>query len=74
MYLDLSMAMVSPESLTVLFSKCYRLKKISLEHVAIDDTVLIALSQNKDLEVLNLAMVEGLAEKGLTCLFNSSCK
>ncbi|XP_018335639.1 S-phase kinase-associated protein 2 [Agrilus planipennis] len=73
LYLDLSMAHISTESLVMLFSRCYRLKKLSLEHVQVDDDVMLALSLNTDLEILNLAMVEGLQLDGLKYLL-SSCQ
>lgn len=73
MFLDLSMSYIIPESLVMLFNKCQRLKKVSLEHVPLDDEVLIALSGNKDIEVINFAMCEGIKEKGLEYLL-SNCR
>ncbi|KAB0795108.1 hypothetical protein PPYR_11947 [Photinus pyralis] len=64
LYLDLSMATINQEALTMLFSKCRRLKKLSLEHVPVDNNVLFALSRNRELEILNLAMVEGITLEG----------
>lgn len=68
LYLDLSMAYILPESLAMLFSKCRRLKKLSLENVPVNDDVLIALSGNKDIEVINFAMSTGIQEDGLKYL------
>ncbi|CAG9819243.1 unnamed protein product [Phaedon cochleariae] len=65
LYLDLSMSFISPQSLTILFSMCRRLKKLSLENVPVNDDVLIALSANKDIEVVNFAMVTGMMDDGL---------
>lgn len=73
MYLDLSMASISKACLSELLSKCYRLKKISLEHVPVNDEVIRALSKSKDLEVINLAMAEGITTDGMKCLL-SSCR
>lgn len=73
LYLDLTMAEIAKESLTDLLNKCYRLKKISLEHVCIDDGVLQALCNSKDIEVINLAMAEGITKEGMTYLL-SSCR
>lgn len=73
LYLDLSMAHISATSLTMLFNKCRRLKKLSLEHVNVDDEVLIALSKNKELEILNLAMADGLQHDGISHLL-TNCK
>ncbi|CAH1973859.1 unnamed protein product [Acanthoscelides obtectus] len=71
LYLDLSMASICTESLTVLLSKCNRLKKLSLENVAVNDAALIALSANKDLEVINMAMCQGVMEDGLKYLLTN---
>ncbi|XP_063921795.1 S-phase kinase-associated protein 2 [Zophobas morio] len=68
MYLDLTMATIAPSSLTIIFNKCRRLKKLSLETVPVSDNVLVALSANKDLEVLNLAMASGINVGGLKAL------
>lgn len=73
LYLDLSMASISKQTLTELFLKCDRLKKVSLELVNVDAEVMFALSQNSNIEVLNLTMVEGLDETGFRYLL-SSCK
>ncbi|CAH0555512.1 unnamed protein product [Brassicogethes aeneus] len=70
-YLDLSMAYISTETLAVLFGKCRRLKKLSLENVPVDDDVLRALSGNKDIEVINFAMSTGIQEEGLKYLVNN---
>lgn len=71
MYLDLSMANISTSSLALLFSKCKRLKKLSLENVPVNDDVLITLSANKDIEIINFAMSTGIREDGLKYLLTS---
>lgn len=71
LYLDLSMAHISVDSLVILFSKCRRLKKLSLENVPVNDDVLLALSANKDIEVLNLTMCNGIQEDGLRYLLTN---
>ncbi|XP_056635293.1 S-phase kinase-associated protein 2 [Diorhabda carinulata] len=73
LYLDLSMAYISPQSLTILLSKCRRLKKLSLENVQVNDEVLIALSANKDIEVINFAMAAGMMEDGFKYLL-ANCR
>lgn len=73
MYLDLSMANISTSSLTQFFSKCKRLKKLSLENVPVCDEVLIAMSANKDIEVINFAMSTGITETGLKSLL-ANCR
>ncbi|XP_019867241.1 S-phase kinase-associated protein 2 isoform X2 [Aethina tumida] len=70
-YLDLSMTYISTETQTSLFSKCRRLKKLSMENVPVNDDVLTALSGNKDLEVINFAMCTGIQEEGLKYLINN---
>ncbi|EFA10811.2 S-phase kinase-associated protein 2 [Tribolium castaneum] len=74
MYLDLTMASVSPSSLVTIFNQCRRLKKLSLESVPIDDNVLVALSANRELEVLNLAMASGIGVEGLRYLLTNCRK
>ncbi|ERL87642.1 hypothetical protein D910_05033 [Dendroctonus ponderosae] len=73
LYLDLSMACIASDSLVVLFNKCRRLKKLSLENVRVNDSVLLALSANKDIEVINFAMCSGIRVDGLEHLL-SNCK
>ncbi|KAK9871829.1 hypothetical protein WA026_014285 [Henosepilachna vigintioctopunctata] len=74
LFLDLSMAYISTDSLISLFNKCQRLKKLSLEHVPVNDEVLEALAGNKDLEIINLAMATGIKEPGLQYLFRNCRK
>lgn len=67
-YLDLSMASIDETSLAQLLSTCRLLKKLSLEQLKIDVHVCKEVAENKDLEVLNLAMCEGLEIDGLKIL------
>lgn len=67
------MAEITKKSLSDLLKKCQRLKKISLEHVPVNDEVLEALSCSKDIEVINLAMAEGVTTEGMTHLLRN-CK
>ncbi|XP_017886904.1 S-phase kinase-associated protein 2 isoform X2 [Ceratina calcarata] len=72
-YLDLSMAVISPDGLALLLSKCKYLKKLSLEKCTINSSCCKAISDNTDLEILNLTMGEGLdieCVKHLTKLTN----
>ncbi|XP_066597239.1 S-phase kinase-associated protein 2 isoform X2 [Prorops nasuta] len=59
-YLDLSMAVISSEGLATLLSKCRLLKKLSLEKCTLNQYSCKAISENQDLEVLNLSMCEGI--------------
>lgn len=70
-YLDLSMAVINTSGLVELFSRCTRLKKLSLEHVPLNDAVCKELANNKQLEVLNLAMCTGITRYGIRKLMIS---
>ncbi|XP_054726889.1 lysine-specific demethylase 2B isoform X1 [Anastrepha obliqua] len=59
-YLDLSMASLTKSSLKMLLSHCRQLKKLSLEHVPINDGICNEIAKNTNLEALNLAMCIGL--------------
>ncbi|XP_067620168.1 uncharacterized protein [Eurosta solidaginis] len=59
-YLDLSMVSVTKPSLKMLLSRCRQLKKLSLEHVPINDEICNEIATNTNLEALNLAMCIGL--------------
>ncbi|GJQ76002.1 putative S-phase kinase-associated protein [Trypoxylus dichotomus] len=69
--LDLSMVSTTCKVLTDLFRRCRRLKKISLEHATVNAEVFEALSLNKELEIVNLAMVEGINQEGLQHLLGN---
>lgn len=43
-----------------LFMSCKNLKKLSIEHCAVDEEACKALSQNEQLEVLNMSMCYGV--------------
>lgn len=59
-FLDLSMAVLSPDGLAILLSKCKYLKKLSLEKCTVNRLCCKSLSENTDLEILNLTMCEGM--------------
>uniref|UniRef100_A0A1A9ZJH6 S-phase kinase-associated protein 2 n=1 Tax=Glossina pallidipes TaxID=7398 RepID=A0A1A9ZJH6_GLOPL len=59
-YLDLSMATITKLSLKILLSRCRQLKKLSLEHVVLNDDICNEIAKNEDLEALNLAMCSGI--------------
>lgn len=65
------MSVISTESAVQLFSKCRQLRKLSLEHVPVNDAVCKALAQNRKLEVLNLAMSTGITTYGIRKLLSS---
>ncbi|XP_073815092.1 S-phase kinase-associated protein 2 isoform X2 [Musca autumnalis] len=59
-YLDLSMVTITKPSLKMLLARCRQLKKLSLEHVALNDEICNEIAKNTGLEALNLAMCSGL--------------
>ncbi|XP_058794171.1 S-phase kinase-associated protein 2 isoform X2 [Phymastichus coffea] len=59
-HLDLSMAVVTSNDLADILIKCKYLKKLSLEKCTLNVTSCKAISKNKDLEILNLTMCEGM--------------
>lgn len=67
-YLDLSLASIDTTSLAQLLKTCRLLKKLSLEHVPVDTNVCKEIAECRDLEVLNLAMCEGLNQESVIIL------
>lgn len=74
MYLDAGMVHAEPETFVVMFSKCRRLKKVNLERVTLNAEVFKMLARSTELEVLNLAMAEGIDVEGLTALLTKCRK
>ena len=70
-YLDLSMARISPVGLQELLRNCRQLKKLSLEHVQLNEEICLEIAQNKDMETLNLVLCEGLTPRGIKQMFVS---
>lgn len=70
-YLDLSMATMTTIALVELLTHCVRLKKLSLEQMPLNDAVCKELANNKQLEVLNLAMCTGLSRYGVKKISSS---
>ena len=56
-----------------LFVSCKSLKKLSLEHVTVDDKACQALSKNEQLEVLNMSMCYGVGLAGVKSILEG-CK
>lgn len=69
-YLDLSMARISPAALTELLSYCRSLKKLSLEHVQLNEEICMEIAQNTDMEALNLVLCEGFTPLGIKEMFS----
>lgn len=59
-FLDLSMADINQDGLLELLSRCRQLKKLSLEHIALNYDICKQIAENTDLEGLNLTMCEGI--------------
>lgn len=72
-YLDLSMAVISIDSLNQLLARCKILKKLSLEHVRVDDETCRNISENHNLDALNLCMSAGITLQGVKYLMDG-CK
>ncbi|KAK8744405.1 hypothetical protein OTU49_000778, partial [Cherax quadricarinatus] len=72
-YLDLSMAAIEPQALEELLSVCFDLKKLSLEHCTLTQSVCSHIANNSNLETLNLAMCYGLCHSYLVNILNH-CK
>lgn len=70
-FLDLSMASITTQGLLELFSRCRLLKKLSLEHVEVNEAVCKELANNKQMEVLNLAMCRGITAYGIRKIVRS---
>lgn len=64
-YLDLSMCTISTNSLALFLSKCRKLKKLSLEHVKLNDDICTEIAANTDIDTLNLTMCEGVSAMGV---------
>lgn len=64
-YLDMSMAVISLPALTKVMRECRQLRKLSLEHVRLNYDICFEISENKDLEALNLTMCEGICVDGV---------
>lgn len=54
------MVSITKPSLKMLLARCRQLKKLSLEHVALNDEICNEIAKNTGLEALNLAMCSGL--------------
>lgn len=70
-FLDLSMATINPTGLQELLSGCQHLRKLSLETCPVNDMICRYIAQNRNLEVLNLCMCQGITENALVPLCNS---
>ncbi|ALC46051.1 Skp2 [Drosophila busckii] len=70
-YLDLSLATISLDSLQILMAHCRQLRKLSLEHVELNDEICQEIAQNKTLETLNLSMAVGLTAHSVRQLMES---
>ena len=67
-FLDLSMCNIDTTSLKKLLATCRHLNKLSLEFVPVDTLVCREIAQNRGMEVLNLAMCDGLTKEGVAVM------
>ncbi|XP_052102634.1 S-phase kinase-associated protein 2-like [Mytilus californianus] len=70
-YLDLSMASITTPILQELLSVCTHLKKLSLEHCPLNDEICRYIAENKNLEVINMSMCQGITVNGLMPICNN---
>lgn len=73
-FLDLTNSTIDTESLNAILKHCFSLKKLSLESLKINNETLNLLSQNTNLDTLNLCMVEGIQVDGLIMILSSLTK
>ena len=73
-HLDISMASYPvPNVSAEILERCHSLKALSLELGKLDRRGCLGIAQNSGLEILNLAMCEGLDAEGLKAIL-LSCK
>ena len=72
-FLDLTGVTTSPVNLTTIISRCRNLKRLSLEACELSDQTLLAIAENRQLEVLNLTMATNINAHGLRHVF-SNCR
>lgn len=65
------MATINTDGLVELFARCKQLKKLSVEHLELNDAVCKELANNKQMEVLNLAMCRGITSYGVRKMVRS---
>ena len=69
--MDLSSSRISKSTLALILQKCYRLRKLSLASCVIDENICSRVSNMyRTLEVLNLAMAQGINYCSITALFH----
>lgn len=73
-FLDLSMCSIDQETLRELLSRCRSLRKLSLENVPVDTECCREITNNINLEALNLTMCEGLDYYNVTLLVKKLTK
>ncbi|KAK3091081.1 hypothetical protein FSP39_016993 [Pinctada imbricata] len=73
-YLDLSMSPATADVLAEIFAVCQDLKKLSLEHCHMSETCCQHISENKNLNVLNMSMCQGLTTSGIMSVVSGCTK
>lgn len=73
-YLDVSMATIDISCLEQLLSTCRHLKKLALEHVTLSEEACKQIGKNTSLEVLHLALCQGVSDEGVNRLFGRLTK
>ncbi|XP_037773107.1 S-phase kinase-associated protein 2-like [Penaeus monodon] len=67
------MAAIEPPALEELLSVCFDLKKLSLEHCTINQTICSHIANNPNLDTLNMAMCYGLKHSSILYIL-TNCK
>lgn len=63
------MANICRSALLELLQHCRQLRKLSLEHLAVDTRICVQIASNRELEVLNLTMASGLTAFDMRMMF-----
>ena len=69
--LDLTEAVIDTKSINVIIKHCKYLKKISLESLELNNQTFQYLSQNNQIDTLNLCLTKGVYVDGLVLILNS---
>ena len=73
-YLDLSMAVIDTIALEQLMAACTQIKKLSLENCELNDKICEKIGENNNIEVINMALCQGLTMNGLSLITNQCHK
>lgn len=69
--LDITEAVIDTKSINAILKHCRYLKKISLESLELNNETFNCLSQNTQIETLNLCLAKGIVVDGLILILSS---